>query len=266
MEHKGNITRCTVFSCVASGFAVGIYTTNSPDACQYVAENCKANIIVVENHKQLQKILQVSLEDGKDVRWFYLFILLGYRLRFSVFLDCGIGRTYLKWVFFLQVQDKLPHLKAIIQYKDALKEKRPNLYTVWMECQLFRFHLNNRTQIHAFCVFLEVFITQYVFCRFVSPPTLSWMCLPCIVCTVGWVYGAGSWWARHKAGWHHRYPEAQPVLHTDLHFWYHRPAQRSDAQPRQCEWHWLQTPTTNTSLWLHIWFPTASVKISECYT
>lgn len=29
-----------------------------------------------------------------------------------------------------QVEDKLPHLKAIIQYKDALKEKRPNLYTV----------------------------------------------------------------------------------------------------------------------------------------
>ncbi|XP_058495007.1 long-chain-fatty-acid--CoA ligase ACSBG2-like [Solea solea] len=72
----------------AGGFAVGIYTTNSPEACQYVAENCKANIIVVENHKQLQKILQV--------------------------------------------EDKLPHLKAIIQYKDALKEKRPNLYS-WAE-------------------------------------------------------------------------------------------------------------------------------------
>lgn len=39
---------------------MGIYTTNSPEACQYVAENCRANIIVVENHKQLQKILQVS--------------------------------------------------------------------------------------------------------------------------------------------------------------------------------------------------------------
>jgi len=38
---------------------VGIYTTNSPEACQYVAENCQANILVVENHKQLQKILQV---------------------------------------------------------------------------------------------------------------------------------------------------------------------------------------------------------------
>ncbi|XP_035269950.1 long-chain-fatty-acid--CoA ligase ACSBG2 isoform X1 [Anguilla anguilla] len=73
---------------LAGGFAVGIYTTNSAEACQYVAENCQANILVVENHKQLQKILQV--------------------------------------------QDKLPHLKAIIQYKDELKEKRPSLFT-WAE-------------------------------------------------------------------------------------------------------------------------------------
>ncbi|XP_065102850.1 long-chain-fatty-acid--CoA ligase ACSBG2 isoform X1 [Paramisgurnus dabryanus] len=73
---------------LAGGLAVGIYTTNSPEACQYVAENCQANILVVENNKQLQKILQI--------------------------------------------QDKLPHLKAIIQYKDQLKEKKPNLYT-WAE-------------------------------------------------------------------------------------------------------------------------------------
>lgn len=43
------------------GFAVGIYTTNSPEACHYVAENCSANVIVVENHKQLQKILEVIM-------------------------------------------------------------------------------------------------------------------------------------------------------------------------------------------------------------
>ncbi|CAL1594148.1 unnamed protein product [Knipowitschia caucasica] len=73
---------------LAGGFAVGIYTTNSSEACQYVAENCKANIIVVENQKQMQKIIQV--------------------------------------------EDKLPHLKAIIQYKQELKEKRPNLYS-WAE-------------------------------------------------------------------------------------------------------------------------------------
>ncbi|XP_029439096.1 long-chain-fatty-acid--CoA ligase ACSBG2-like isoform X2 [Rhinatrema bivittatum] len=73
---------------MAGGFAVGIYTTNSPEACQYVADNCEANVLLVENHRQLAKILQV--------------------------------------------QDQLPHLKAIIQYHDELKEKRPNLYT-WKE-------------------------------------------------------------------------------------------------------------------------------------
>ncbi|XP_040447244.1 long-chain-fatty-acid--CoA ligase ACSBG2 isoform X2 [Falco naumanni] len=73
---------------LAGGFAVGIYTTNSPEACHYVAENCSANIVVVENHKQLQKILEI--------------------------------------------QHELPHLKAIIQYGEELKEKRPNLYS-WSE-------------------------------------------------------------------------------------------------------------------------------------
>jgi long-chain-fatty-acid--CoA ligase ACSBG len=43
----------------AGGFATGIYTTNSPDACRYVADNAQCNIIVVENDLQLRKILEV---------------------------------------------------------------------------------------------------------------------------------------------------------------------------------------------------------------
>ncbi|NXB68752.1 ACBG2 ligase, partial [Struthidea cinerea] len=73
---------------LAGGFAVGIYTTNSPEACHYVADNCSANVIVVENHKQLQKILEI--------------------------------------------EDRLPHLKGIVQYGEEIKEKRPNLYS-WRE-------------------------------------------------------------------------------------------------------------------------------------
>ncbi|XP_031696722.1 long-chain-fatty-acid--CoA ligase ACSBG2-like, partial [Anarrhichthys ocellatus] len=42
------------------GLATGIYTTNSPEACQYVAASSEANILVVENQKQLDKILQVK--------------------------------------------------------------------------------------------------------------------------------------------------------------------------------------------------------------
>lgn len=41
------------------GLATGIYTTNSAEACQYVAANSEANILVVENQKQLDKILKV---------------------------------------------------------------------------------------------------------------------------------------------------------------------------------------------------------------
>lgn len=42
-----------------SGIVTGIYTTNSPEACHYIAHDCRANIVVVENQKQLDKIIQV---------------------------------------------------------------------------------------------------------------------------------------------------------------------------------------------------------------
>ena len=47
--------------CVHRGLPAGIYETYDSNACHFVAENCKANIIVVENQTQLEKILEVSL-------------------------------------------------------------------------------------------------------------------------------------------------------------------------------------------------------------
>ncbi|XP_043283437.1 very long-chain-fatty-acid--CoA ligase bubblegum-like isoform X2 [Venturia canescens] len=43
----------------AGGFAAGIYTTNSAQACQFCAESSRANILVVEDAKQLEKILEI---------------------------------------------------------------------------------------------------------------------------------------------------------------------------------------------------------------
>ncbi|KAJ8913170.1 hypothetical protein NQ315_009007 [Exocentrus adspersus] len=43
----------------AGGIAVGIYTTNSAEACLYCAESSEANIIVVEDEKQLDKIISI---------------------------------------------------------------------------------------------------------------------------------------------------------------------------------------------------------------
>ncbi|XP_047452923.1 long-chain-fatty-acid--CoA ligase ACSBG1 isoform X2 [Mugil cephalus] len=73
---------------MAGGIMTGIYATNSPEACQYVASDSKANIIVVENQKQLDKILQVC--------------------------------------------DRLPHLKAIVQYSERVQQKISNLFS-WEE-------------------------------------------------------------------------------------------------------------------------------------
>ena len=44
----------------AGGIATGIYPTNSVDACKFIAENCRANILVVEDEKQLEKILSIK--------------------------------------------------------------------------------------------------------------------------------------------------------------------------------------------------------------
>jgi len=46
----------------AGGFGTGVYTTNSPEACHYCALKSYADIIVVEDKKQLDKIL--SIKDG----------------------------------------------------------------------------------------------------------------------------------------------------------------------------------------------------------
>lgn len=43
-----------------SGFAAGIYTTNSAESCLHCALNGKADIIVVEDRKQLEKILLIK--------------------------------------------------------------------------------------------------------------------------------------------------------------------------------------------------------------
>lgn len=49
-----------VVVCDCSGFAAGIYTTNSAESCLHCALNGRADIIVVEDRKQLEKILLIK--------------------------------------------------------------------------------------------------------------------------------------------------------------------------------------------------------------
>ena len=39
---------------------MGLYLTSSAETCSTIASDCKAQVIVVENDSQLQKILEVS--------------------------------------------------------------------------------------------------------------------------------------------------------------------------------------------------------------
>jgi len=41
------------------GVSTGIYATSSPDGCYYVLENSRANIVIVDEQEQLDKILKV---------------------------------------------------------------------------------------------------------------------------------------------------------------------------------------------------------------
>ncbi|XP_059551240.1 long-chain-fatty-acid--CoA ligase ACSBG2 isoform X1 [Myotis daubentonii] len=49
----------SVGTILAGGLCVGIYATNSADACQYVIAQAKVNVLMVENDLQLQKILSI---------------------------------------------------------------------------------------------------------------------------------------------------------------------------------------------------------------
>jgi long-subunit acyl-CoA synthetase (AMP-forming) len=46
----------------AGGVPVGIYTTNSPEQCKYIAGHSDSNIVIVENHEQLAKFLEIRDE------------------------------------------------------------------------------------------------------------------------------------------------------------------------------------------------------------
>ena len=46
----------------AGGVAAGVYATNNPESCKYVAEHSKAKVIVCEGLKQLEKFYKISEE------------------------------------------------------------------------------------------------------------------------------------------------------------------------------------------------------------
>ena len=70
---------------LAGCLPAGIYTTNGPESCHYVASHCAAAVVLVENEVQLKKILSV--------------------------------------------RDRLPALKAIVQWTGEVSENIPGVYS-----------------------------------------------------------------------------------------------------------------------------------------
>ena len=77
-----------------------------PNACHYVLEDCESNVVIVENQKQLDKILQV----GK----FELFPYRNALLAFPI----------------TQVRDRLPHFVGLTQLSLVLHNSFQNVYDV----------------------------------------------------------------------------------------------------------------------------------------
>ena len=106
---------------------MGLYLTSSAETCSTIASDCKAQVIIVENDSQLQKILEVGNLCVRAcvcvcvcvyVRQLCISETLQFIYRFWVSKE-----KYL-WGCFLQVRSKLPHLKAIVQYSKRLTDSK----------------------------------------------------------------------------------------------------------------------------------------------
>ncbi|XP_031204047.1 long-chain-fatty-acid--CoA ligase ACSBG2 isoform X2 [Mastomys coucha] len=53
---------------LAGGLCVGIYVTNSAEACQYVIKQANVDVLIVENDQQLQKILSIPPDKMETVK------------------------------------------------------------------------------------------------------------------------------------------------------------------------------------------------------
>ena len=98
----------TKFNC-HSGIFVGLRVDGTPRGYTYMINNSKASIILVENSKQVHKILQVGVSS-------YSYVSQRYSDDYTNFSN--------------QVLENLTHLKAIVQFKGKLVHKCDCLYHV----------------------------------------------------------------------------------------------------------------------------------------
>jgi len=89
--------------------AAGIYTTNGPDACEYVASHCEAQLIFVENEVQLKKFLQIrdKLPNVKKL------------IQWSGEIPTDTGDYVISWKQFMEIGADVPdeEIEKLIEFQ-----------------------------------------------------------------------------------------------------------------------------------------------------
>ncbi|XP_050995645.1 long-chain-fatty-acid--CoA ligase ACSBG2-like [Acomys russatus] len=88
-------------SILAGGFYVGIYVTNSAEACQYVINHANVNVLVVENSQQLQKILLIPPDKMESVK-----AIVQYKLPLM-----ETDRNLYSWHDFIELGNSIPNVQ-----------------------------------------------------------------------------------------------------------------------------------------------------------
>eukprot|EP00128_Syssomonas_multiformis_P004986 Colp12_sorted_trinity150504_noHs@11823 len=98
----------------AHGFAAGIYTTNNDDACEYVVNNCDAQLVFVEDAKQLKKFIP-GFKAGRipSVKAF---------IQWTGTPEKIDGVNVYSWEEFMAFADYCPEIKI----KERVAEQKPN--------------------------------------------------------------------------------------------------------------------------------------------
>ncbi|XP_049495685.1 long-chain-fatty-acid--CoA ligase ACSBG2-like isoform X2 [Panthera uncia] len=102
----------SVGAILAGGLCVGIYSTNSADACQYVITHAKVNILLVENDLQLQKILSIPRGRMETLK-----AIIQYKLPMKESRD----KLY-SWNDFMELGNSIPDS----QLDQIMESQRPN--------------------------------------------------------------------------------------------------------------------------------------------
>jgi len=97
---------------MAGCIAAGIYTTNLPEACQYISDHSEAEVIVLEDNKQLEKYAKI----GKSLKKMKAVVVWGEPIN-KAFAD-QVGKPVYSWKDFLMLgspSDKLAERQAQIK-------------------------------------------------------------------------------------------------------------------------------------------------------